>query len=81
MFLFTSDCTDTTIQLGSNGLLQMCLGNEWLSVCANEEVWTDALAEVACRELGLNSTHPRGTKLYPIRTSSITCTTHSYNCF
>ena len=76
-----SGCTPGSIQLTSNGLLEMCSGNEWLSVCASEEIWTDALAEVACRQLEPNSTHPRGTKLYYIRTSSITCTTHSYNCF
>lgn len=53
-------CSNRDVRLVRNhendavGRVEMCLGGEWLSMCADTE-WNDEDARVACRQLGFKN--------------------------
>ena len=63
--LICTGCDDISIRLpvhtSNSGLIEMCFGRQWLSVCTSKDTWTDELAELACVELGLPFKEARGT--------------------
>jgi len=78
-------CNDTDIRLtgGRNereGRVEVCIGQEWGTVCNNS--WDVADVVVVCRQLGLNSEAPAVTQTFsmnetttgPILLDNVTCT-------
>ena len=51
---YTVACTNQELGIDNNNRLQVCVQNQWMTICERGDKWDVHAANVACKQMGYN---------------------------